>query len=259
VESGLAPSVRVARDLRTGSASLARLLRERADRAVRERGRFAWVLAGGKTPQALYEHLAGEARPRFPWASTDVFFGDERCVGPSAPESNFGAAWTAMLSHVPVNRSRVHRMRGELRPVAEAARRYDRRVGVGGASRRGAPRFDVVLLGLGPDGHTAFLFPGSGAVRESRRSVVAVPKAGQSPYVPRITLTVPALASSREVWFLVAGAEKAEAVAKVFAALPRGDPRLPASLVRSAGTVTWFLDEACAAALPSSVARTRLP
>ncbi|MCI4333546.1 MAG: 6-phosphogluconolactonase [Thermoplasmata archaeon] len=252
MESAVARRVRVVDDLRSASPTLARELAARAIAAVRDRGVFSWVLAGGSTPQALYEQLAEEHRADVPWRQAEVFFGDERCVGPKDPSSNFGAAWTALLSRIPVSRSAVHRMMGELRPPAEAARRYAHRVG---PLREGRPRFDLVLLGLGPDGHTASLFPGSAALRVTDRSVVAVARAGRPPFVPRITLTLPALASSREVWFLVGGEDKAAAVAGVLAGPSAGDARWPGSLVRSQGPVTWFLDTAAAEKLPKSVRR----
>ncbi|MCI4324267.1 MAG: 6-phosphogluconolactonase [Thermoplasmata archaeon] len=237
------------------SGPLAERVARSARAAVRERGRFSWVLAGGKTPQALYRCLAEHHRRDVPWANTEVFFGDERCVGPHHPDSNFGAAWESFLSRVPVRRNRVHRIVGERTPPSEAARAYARRLGSSLLTGSGPPRFDLVLLGVGPDGHTASLFPGSAAVHERRRSVVAVARAGQPPHVPRITLTVPSLASSRELWFLAAGPDKAEAIRRVFDAPPEGDAETPASLVWSRGPVDWFLDEAAAANLPNSVLR----
>ncbi|MFZ0699449.1 MAG: 6-phosphogluconolactonase [Thermoplasmata archaeon] len=245
----LDPQVRVFSDPVREADAAARHLTELARAAVRARGRFSWVLAGGRTPEALYRLLARRYRSRFPWARTEVFFGDERCVGPRNPESNYAMAREALLAHVPIPPRRVHRLRGELRPASLAAERYARRI-ESTAPGGDAPRFDVVLLGLGPDGHTASLFPGAPALRQRKRLVVAVPRAGHPPWVPRLSLTFPALASSREVLFLVEGAEKAAIVAKVWRAGARGDSRLPASLVRSAGPVVWLLDRAAAARLP---------
>jgi 6-phosphogluconolactonase len=253
VEPAVARRVEIFPDLTAASTVLAARVAHAARAAVRQRGRFSWVLAGGKTPQPLYQRLAESHRREFPWANTEVYFGDERCVGPRHPDSNFRAAWESFLSRVPVVRSRVHRMIGERRPPSEAARTYARRLGASTGRGTEPPRFDLVLHGVGPDGHTASLFPGQPAVYERRRSVVAVARAGQPPHVPRITLTVPALASSRELWFLVAGDDKADAIRRVFAAPDAGDPDTPASLVRSRGPTDWFLDEAAAARLPASV------
>jgi 6-phosphogluconolactonase len=245
---GVARTVRVHVDLARASAALARDLAEAAEDAVRRRGTFRWVISGGSTPLPLYRRLATHDRSAFPWKESEIFFADERCVSPRDPRSNFRGAWESLLAHVPVTRRRIHRLRGELSPATEAARRYARAIGPTGGSGD-EPRFDVVLLGLGPDGHTASLFPSAPALRERRRPVVAVSRAGQPPFVPRLTMTLPALASSRQVWFLVSGAEKATVVAKTLAAGPAGSEALPASLVRSRGTVAWYLDRPAAADL----------
>ncbi len=239
--------VRVFPDLARASAALARHVADAARASVRARGRFRWVISGGKTPAGLFGRLAGGAGRRMPWSATDVFFADERCVPPRSPDSNFGAAWTAFLSRVPIPRASVHRLRGELRPPAEAAARYSRLLS---ARADGDPRFDLVLLGIGPDGHTASLFPGSPAVREVRRPVVALGRSGLPPFVPRLTMTPSTLSSAREVCFLVAGADKADAISGIFRAGPEGDPRFPASRVRPATLPTWYLDRAAADGLP---------
>ncbi|MGP8077958.1 MAG: 6-phosphogluconolactonase [Thermoplasmata archaeon] len=243
--------MRVYSDLSAASAALARHLADRARAAVRERGAFSLVLAGGKTPEGLYELLARRYRKTFPWARTEVFFGDERCVPPRDPRSNYASVRTTLFDRVPIPPERIHRIPGEIRPPSRAAARYARLLrGTVPPAARDLPRFDVVLLGLGPDGHTAALFPGAAALAERRRFAVSVQRAGRPPYVPRITLTLPALASSREICFLAAGPEKAPAVAAALRPRGRGDPRFPASLVRSAGPVWWYIDRAAAALLP---------
>ena len=215
-----------------------------------ERGHFAWVLSGGRTPVELYRLLGTRYRRTFPWAFTEVFFADERCVGPRHPDSNFGSVWATLLSRVPIARPRIHRLRGELHPPSEAARQYARLLGpIPPASSRAPPRFDLVLLGIGADGHTASLFPGDPAVDDRRHTVRAVRRAGQPPFVPRLTLTLPALSSGREVWFLVAGSDKAEVVRGVLRSGPKGTDRYPASRVRPPGPTRWFLDREAAAGL----------
>ncbi len=242
--------VRVFPDLAAASDALAAGLVRRAAAAVRLRGRFRLVISGGKTPLGLYAALAGAYRDRMPWAATDLFFADERCVAPRSVLSNYGAAWRSFLSRVPIPRSRLHRMQGELRPIGKAARVYAEIVGSVPRPGRGAePLFDLVLLGIGPDGHTASLFPGQPSLREQRATVVAVPRSGQAPFVPRLTLTPPALSSSRDVWFLVAGADKVDALRATFAPVRRGGTAPPAALVRPPGPATWFLDRAAARAL----------
>jgi len=250
--------IRVFPDPTREAEAVARHLAAQARAAVQARGRFSWVLAGGRTPEALYRLLARRWRSRFPWEETEIFFGDERCVGPRDPESNYAMARQALLAHVPIPRRQVHRLRGELRPASKAAEGYARLIGP--TPPAGAPpRFDTVLLGLGPDGHTASLFPGAPALRERTRMVVAVPRAGHPPWVPRLSLTLPALASSREVLFLVEGSEKAATVARVLRAGPRGNSKLPARMVRSAGPVLWFLDRAAASRMPRAAIGPGLP
>jgi 6-phosphogluconolactonase len=256
VEPGVARRVGVYPNLASETAAAARHLAERAWEAVRARGCFSIVLAGGRTPRGLYRLLARRYRDRFPWRATEVFFGDERCVSPRDPESNYGMARDALLARVPVPRHRVHRLQGELRPASEAAARYARRIGpLPSPDDPAHARFDLVLLGVGTDGHTASLFPGARALSERRRPVVAVRRPSQLPDLPRLTLTLPALGSSREVCFLVSGADKAPAVSAVLRSTGNGDARFPASLVRPRGATVWFLDRSAARDLPSAVLR----
>lgn len=256
MDRGVAPEVRVYANPSAASAALARHLVRRAGESIRARGQFSLVLSGGKTPQALYRRLARYDRTRVPWRRTEVFFGDERCIGPRSAESNYRAASDSLLSRIPVPRRHVHRLEGELRPPTRAAERYAELLGAIPAPEDGPPRFDLVLLGIGGDGHTASLFPNSPALRARTRSVVAVARSPDAPFLPRLTLTYPALASSREVCFLVAGAEKADVLGKILRSLPNGTPRYPASLVRSRGSVVWFLDRAAASKVPTSFTTT---
>jgi 6-phosphogluconolactonase len=249
VEHGVAPEVRVYPSFAAASRAAASRVAAQARTAVRARGRFDWVLAGGHTPEAIYRRLARQYRSTFPWAETHLYFGDERCVGPRATESNYAMVRRSLLDSVPIPPAQVHRMRGELRPPSAAARAYARAIG----SLAEGPRFDEVLLGVGPDGHTASLFPGSPALRERHRPVVAVRRSGQPPFVPRLTLTLPALASSREVLFLVSGAEKSAVVRQVVRSFPAGNLRWPASRVRAQGLTRWYLDAAAASAVPRSL------
>jgi 6-phosphogluconolactonase len=249
---GLGRQLRVFPTVTSETVALARHIAETARRSIRARGVFSIVLSGGHTPERLYRLLGRRYPDRIPWEAVEIFFGDERCVPPRNRESNYAMARTALLSHVPVSRARIHRLRGEVRPPSRAAAEYAGLIGPlppsGDPTRA---RFDLVLLGLGPDGHTASLFPGAPALTERRRTVVAVPRSGQPPFVPRLTLTIPALGSAREVCFLVSGEEKASAVAAVLGASLEGDLQLPASLVRAAGLTTWYLDREAARELPS--------
>jgi len=198
------------------------------------------VLTGGSTPRGAYG-IAAERDAD--WSGATVWFSDERCVGPEDPNSNFGMADRALLSRLS-RPPRVMRIRGELGYEA-AADAYDALL----REELGAqPRFDLVLLGVGPDGHVASLFPGKPALEETARLAAAVPEAGLEPHVPRVTLTFPVLNAAREVEVLVAGGDKAKAVARGFGEPP--DPDAPASRVRPQdGSLVLFLDEAAASAL----------
>jgi 6-phosphogluconolactonase len=229
-------------------AALARAAAEevtrRAAEAVAARGAFTLVLAGGSTPRALYRLLADPAEPfraRVAWPAVHAFFGDERAVPEGSPDSNAGMARAALLAHVPL--AAVHRIEGE-RGAAEAAARYeaDLRARFGDVP---APAFDLVLLGVGPDGHTASLFPGSPALDERRRWAVAGPP-GLPPRVERVTLTFPVLDAARAVLFLVAGADKAAALRRLLRPVP-GEPPIPAARVHPAGTLLVLADAAAAA------------
>jgi 6-phosphogluconolactonase len=193
------------------------------------------ALAGGSTPKRAYELAAGRD---VDWSGATAWFGDERCVPPDHPDSNFAMAGAALLERLPAaRRPRVHRIEGERGPEA-AADAYEALLR---AELGDEVRLDLVLLGIGPDAHTASLFPGKPAMRETRRLVAAVPEAGLQPYVPRVTLTLPAINAAREVVFLVAGADKAPAVAWAFGDPP--DPDVPAAHVNPAGgTLQVILD-----------------
>ena len=198
------------------------------------------VITGGSTPRSAYARAAAHDAD---WSGATVWFSDERMVPPDHPDSNFAMADQALLSQLS-KPPQVMRMQDELGADA-AAGAYE------AALREhlgGSPRFDLVLLGMGPDSHTASLFPGKPELDETRRFAVAVPIAGMEPQVPRVTLTFPVLNAAREVEFLVAGADKADAVARAFT--EPADPEAPAGRVRPpAGSLFVFLDEAAASKL----------
>ena len=205
-------------------------------------GRFAVCLSGGSTPRRLYETLAGTGyRDRFPWGRTHWFWGDERFVPPDDPLSNYRMVREAMLSRAPVPAENVHPVPTTGLAPEEAAARYEAtlRAFHGADPAPGAPLFDVTLLGLGPDGHTASLFPGDAALAERKRWVVAVVGAKAE---ARISLTYPALESSAATAFLVEGAEKRD----IFKRFRAGDPALPASRLSPKGELWYFADKATA-------------
>lgn len=215
-----------------------------AEAAVRERGRFTIALSGGSTPQRLYRLLADHAH--IDWRAAHVFWGDERHVPPDHPDSNYRMAREALLDLVPVPADNIHRIHAELPDAAEAADAYEIELRRAFSLAPGeAPRFDLALMGLGADGHTASLFPGSDALHEHARLVVA-------PWIDklssfRITLTLPVFERAAEVLFLVSGEDKAAALQAVL----EGEPeRYPAQLVHPReGRLLWYADRTAASRL----------
>ena len=214
-----------------------------------ELDRFSVALAGGNTPRRVYELLATERfKHRVEWPQVHLFFGDERCVPPDHPDSNYLMAYETLISKVPIPAKNVHRIIGEGKPD-ESARLYENqlRAFFAGVSW---PRFDLVLLGMGADGHTASLFPGSGALKEKSKWVMAtkMEKLKQD----RITLTVPVFNHAAHVVFLVTGKEKAARLAEVLERRSGRDP-LPAQQIQPVkGSLDWLVDKAAAAKLRPS-------
>lgn len=237
-----------------GAEALARAAAEEvtraAEAAVREHGRFTIALSGGGTPKPLHRLLADPDEPfraRLPWERIHFFWGDERHVPPDHADSNYRMARETLLDDAPVPAGNVHRMRAE-EPAAAAAAAYERELRDFFAPPPGElPRFDLLLMGLGPDGHTASIFPGTPVIHETERWVAA-------PWVEahhtfRITLTPPVLNAAARVLFLVSGAEKAAAVRDTLEG-PRDVDRHPAQVIAPArGTVLWLLDRAAASQL----------
>lgn len=218
-----------------------------ARRATAQRGRFAVALSGGSTPKAMLGVLASQEFARgVEWPSVHFFWSDERCVPPDDPNSNFGMAKQALLGPIRAADANVHRMRGELAPHAGAADYNEQLKAFFGASDI---RFDLIYLGLGSDGHTASLFPGSAALHVTDVPCVAnhVPQDATLPW--RLTLTYPPLNAGRAVVFLVEGTAKADVLAKVLDG-PRDVERFPAQGVQPAdGTLTWLVDRTAASKL----------
>ena len=207
--------------------------------AIQERGRFLVALSGGRTPRPLYERLGSPACP-LDWSAVDVFWADERCVPPTEERSNYRMTREALLDCVPIPVGRIHRIEGEIDPLA-AADAYEvtlRRV------LANDNRLDLILLGMGSDGHTASLFPRHQALRETTRWVVAAHTPADPPW--RVTMALPLINAARHVLVLVAGEDKAEAVR----ALDAGQ-LLPAAAISPAdGCVTFLLDDDAASLLP---------
>ncbi len=220
----------------------------------RARGRrFCVALAGGSTPRRLYQLLADAPyRAQVDWTQVEFFFGDEGAVPPDHADSNFHMATDALLAQLDLPVRQIHRMAGERDDLDAAAAEYANEIGkvVGGTP----PAFDLVLLGMGRDGHTASLFPGTAALSERRRWVV--PNLVPQLDTRRLTLTVPILNHAACLLFLVAGAEKREALAAVLEG-PRDPERFPSQLVRpERGELLWLVDRAAAAGLSEAMKET---
>lgn len=211
------------------------------------------VLTGGSTPRAAYTELVEAVRTvGVDLSECTLWFSDERCVAPDDERSNYGLVRDSLLDALgDLPLPTVHRMRGELGPTA-AADEYEREL-----HAAGPPRFDLVLLGIGPDGHLASMFPDHASLAERSRLVVGVEKSGLEPYVPRVTLTFPAIVNARQIVFLVTGESKAEAVAAAFGPDATPDPHIPSSLlVPQAKEVKVLLDRDAGKLVAAAAERT---
>ncbi len=242
--------VRILADANSIAQTAAAEFLEAAQQAVSEKGLFSVALAGGSTPKALYGLLATNPllQAKVPWSKIQFFFGDERHVTPTDEESNFRMAEEAMLGKAPVDPKQVHRIKGEKRNAAQAAEEYEQDLRASFRLQAGEfPRFDLVLLGMGPEGHTASLFPGTKALKEERRLVVSnwVGKF----YTDRITLTPPVLNNAARVIFMVHGEEKSPALKAVLEG-PYEPEQLPAQMIQpKQGKVLWLVDPSAASML----------
>jgi 6-phosphogluconolactonase len=245
------PGVFVCADVPELARLAARRFVDWAWQSIAKDGNFFVALSGGSTPRELYRLLATpEFRAQVDWPRVHLFWGDERAVPPDSPESNYGMARRELLVRVPIPAANVHRMEAEDPNIGRAAHNYE------AALRkflpiddRGFPRFHLIFLGLGTEGHTASLFPGSKIVRETSRwvSTPLVPKLGAR----RMTLTLPVLEGARRIVFLVAGAEKASILHTVLC--EHSDPPLPAQMVAPReGERLFFVDEEAAAKIPAT-------
>jgi 6-phosphogluconolactonase len=237
-----------------GQAAAQRLT-EYGKECVSRHARFTVALSGGHTPEVLYRLLAiPPAREEIDWVKTYLFFGDERCVPPDHADSNYRMVRETLLDKVSLPFANLFRMEGENPDPAAAAEAYSQQLqeffqleGGGGPSPENFPVFDLVLLGMGPDGHTASLFPGTAALQERGRPVTAnyVPKLNTN----RLTLTAPTINRAKQIWFLVVGEDKAK-VLKLVLEGQYQPQTLPSQLIQpQGGKVTWFLDKAAAAEL----------
>lgn len=235
------------------AAQAAELMTQAAEKAVATRGRARIAVSGGSTPKAAFALLADPAQPwhaRMPWEKLELFWVDERCVPPDHADSNYRMTRETLLDKVPLKPEQVHRMEGELEPEMAAARYESLLRNTFRLEGAETPRFDLVALGMGPDGHTASLFPHTEAIHVLGRLVAANHVPQKDTW--RLTLTWPVINSAGAVFFLIGGADKAETVCEVFIG-ERDVERLPSQLIWPAsGILTLILDQAAAALLPAT-------
>ena len=224
-------------DLSTWTEMAVQIVARQARRAIAERGRFLLALSGGRTPTPFFRRLAQtDLDLRVDWSCCHVFWADERCVPPTDGASNFGTAWSQCLSRLPIPTANVHRIVGE-KPPSKAADQYER---ILREHLDETNPLDLVLLGVGGDGHTASLFPGSSSLEEATQWVVPVCAPANPP--SRITLTLPVLNDARRIVFLVRGQDKREILGRVST-----DKSLPASRIEpTSGDLVWLLDREAA-------------
>jgi 6-phosphogluconolactonase len=244
------PDIRVFKDLEDLSVAVAELFVKQATHSIAERDRFLVALNGGSTPTRLFELLATDFREKVIWSRVHVFWGDERCVPPGDPGSSLGQAWGILLSRVPIPETNIHRIKGELRP-AEASKDYALTLKEFASPPLDWPRFDLVYLGMGEDGHTASLFPGSSI--DISEPTMPITAHYQDRPANRVTLTPVVLNSARMIAFMAVGEKKAQTFAEVLS--DRYNPDLyPAQRIQLAdGEVIWFVDEAAASKLPEEL------
>ena len=251
-DKSMKADIRIFKDLENLSRHAAELFVEQSAKAIKERGRFLVALNGGDTPMRLFQLLATDFRDKAAWSNVHVFWGDERCVPPGDQGSSYGQAREAVLSHVPLPDSNIHRVDTSL-PPAEAAQEYALTLSQfsNSPSPLGSPRFDLIYLGMGEDGHTASLFPGS--TLHATETVIPVAANYQDRPANRVTMTQLVFNQARMVVFMATGEKKAVTLAEVLS--DRYNPELyPAQRVDPKdGQLIWLVDESAAGKLPGNL------
>jgi 6-phosphogluconolactonase len=233
------PTLRIFPNTEALNNAAAEALASLARQVVLEKGRATIALAGGSTPQAIYQLLAAEYREKIPWAQVHLFWGDERYVPMNDPNSNYRMVRESLLAHVPIPAQNVHHMSTEFAQPKKAARCYEQTLH--DFFGEPLPRFDLILLGLGKDAHCASLFPESPALRE-RKGLVVVAEGSQPPKL-RLTLTFPVINQAQNIYFFVAGEDKAPALKSTLED-PRDPQKFPAQAIQPLnGQVIWWVDD----------------
>ena len=247
METALSEILRIVENPEELAHAAAELFRDSAQQAITELGRFSVALSGGTTPQRLFRRLGTSYRKKISWDKVHLFWSDERCVPRDHEQSNFRLAYDELISCIWIPSENIHRIKGELR-AGDAACYYETEMTR--HFRDDLPVFDLIMLGVGADGHTASLFPGSEALGEKQR--LALPVFSSTSLHWRVTLTLPVLNTAKQVLFLVGGRSKAGIVGSLIGR--KESHRYPAAMVKpSAGSITWLLDRDAAAELPENM------
>ncbi|MBU0484664.1 MAG: 6-phosphogluconolactonase [Proteobacteria bacterium] len=225
------------------------LILQTALKEIKEKGFFTLVLTGGQSPQKLYESLASSVyADRMPWQQTYIFWGDERCVKPNHPDSNFGMAQEKLLSKIKIPTKNIFRMAGEVRPREEAAKSYQKKIKLffsekkhRGISPDKIPVFDLMLLGIGKDGHIASLFPYTKSLNVKDCWVITVPPGTIAPLIPRLTLTLPIINNTNSILFMISDNLKLPMVRQIINNRNKYITRYPAALIQPRQRLFWSL------------------
>lgn len=239
------PEIRICPEIDSLSRAAAKAVFEIATAAVLQSGRFTLALAGGNTPRHLYGMLASEYRDKMPWHSTHLFWSDERNVSKTSPESNFKMAHDSMISKLSIPPQNIHPIPTELESPESAAQTYEEHLRDFFQLENGGlkyPKFDLVLLGLGEDGHTASLFPGDPILNEKEKQVAAVNASSKYKTQERITLTLRVINSAENVFFIVSGGKKKEVAKTILDGSEDSREKYPAAMVQPKDALVWFLD-----------------
>lgn len=246
------PVILIAQDPDAFAKKAAQLMMETTWQSIEQRKKASWALCGGRTPKTVFPILTeSHFKDRVDWKSVQVYWGDERCVPPDHDDSNYKLAMTTLLSKVPIPTANIHRMPGEMITPLEAARAYDQMMHVDFKFERPFPKFDLMLLGMGEDGHTASLFPGTDVLSENEKWVVGYRVERLSSN--RISLTFPVINNARRILIMCPGENKANVLREIFhPATP--DNRYPVQKVKPVdGELIWLLDKPAASRLPGDV------
>ncbi len=230
--------------LEAASNSAAKYIVKQSVHSIQKRGLFTLVLAGGSTPRTLYSLLASPTYThQLDWTRTHFFWGDERCVSPDDPESNYAMSKGTILSKIQIPPDNIHRMEIDASSPDQAAKEYENKLRFFFNSPQKIPSFDLVLLGMGNDGHTASLFPGNPSLDEKDRLVVATEDKNASPAVPRITLTLPILNEAKDILFLISGEQKGNILKDIMDHPQEAKLKYPAARIRAKDQLMWYYSE----------------